>query len=103
MRSKQNKKPNFFENAILIFLFAGILFSAGFYIFQANNLASSGLRLSELDKKTAVLEKEIGDLKMKSTDLQSIGILEKESAQMGMVQIFLTEFLNTKGEVAIRR
>lgn len=101
-RKSKKLSNNLLENIIISALFISIIFSVCLYLYQMNDFASSGIRISELERRAFGLEREMGDLKIESARLQSIGILEKESAKMGMVQVSSPDFLSLKEEIVLR-
>jgi len=101
-KRKVGQKNKKIENLILSLVIGCALFMVGLYVFQVNNLAASGFKLSELDQKIIFLEKEIENLRAQTLKSQSIDSLEKESQKLGMVHISSPEFLDLKKEMALK-
>lgn len=98
----KNKHNNLLEKIIYALLFCGILSGSAVYLFQVNIRAASAFKISELDKKTNILEEEVKDLKIKSAKMQSIGALEEHSKKMGMERMLAPEFIEISGNVALK-
>ncbi len=87
---------------ILTCIVAGILLMVGFYVFQVNELAVSGIQISRISSEVNVLEENVENLKNEASKLQSADVLEKESQTMGMVRTLSSRFVNIQGGVALR-
>lgn len=96
------KTKKIIENSILSLIIGCSLLMVGMYVFQVNNFAVSGFKLSDLDQKIILMEKEIESLEEQTLKLQSIDSLEKESQRMGMIETSSPEFLDLKREMALR-
>lgn len=85
-----------------IFLFVALFFTAGFYLFQINDLAIKGFEIKNLEKTIQNFKESKKDLEVKATELQSLSNIEEVKKELKMIKSEKIEYISPVSGTAKR-
>ena len=99
--TKSAKKPIDFSTVIfgLGILLLGLVL---WYAFNINRIATLGYEIKDTEKNIQELKNENDELKIKSSELKSIGILETKAGDIGMINPEEVDYLNVVEGLALK-
>ncbi len=72
------------------------------YAFNVNKIATLGYQIKNTEKNIQELKNENDELKIKSSELKSIGILETKAGDIGMINPEEVDYLNVVEGLALK-
>lgn len=72
------------------------------YMIQVNGLVAKGYQIKELEGQVQDLEQIKSDLELEALSLQSMGSIKEKVADLDMVEIGQTQYLDSASAVAVR-
>jgi len=105
LRKKSKKQKNNFSKKKIFntFLFGLIGIALIVYIAQANNMATKGYQIKDIEHKIAELKKSKRDLESKSLELQSLSALTLKLNGLEMVDSKEAVYLYQNSQTALKR